>query len=200
MEQLLKKTVLTIELILLLIQGFLPALAEDDFKGNLEEIKTQAYALYNTNNPEEALKILNTLPPSIKDADTYIITANIYEDKKDLNKAIDNLNLALRVDPENYKAYYNLGCIFLNKKAYALAEKNLLLSVKYNKNFPWSYYNLGTLYLREGQYEKAKKNLLKAIYLKGDEKDFYLNLAYAYKFLGKEKAAKRILDNYSKTE
>ena len=30
-------------------------------------------------------------------------------------------------EEENYKAYYNLGCIFLEKKAYELAEKNLLL-------------------------------------------------------------------------
>jgi len=161
------------------------------------DIKAQAYALYNTNNGKEALKMLEGLPLEQKDEEVFIVIANIYEDRGDIDKAVENLNKSIIINSKYYKAYYNLGCIFLNKKAYELAEKNLLLSVKYNKDFPYSYYNLGTLYLRKGEYEKAKKNLIKAIYLKGDEKDFYLNLACAYKFLGKEKEAKKLLDIYN---
>lgn len=170
----------------------LPSFAADDI-----DIKTQAYALYNTNNGTEALKLLNNLPLDKKDEEVFVIIANIYEDRKDVDKAVENLNKALIINPEYYKAYYNLGHIFLEKKAYELAEKNLLLSIKYNKEFPYSYYNLGTLYLRTGNYEKAKKNLIKAIYLKNDDKDFYLNLAYAYKFLNKEKESKKMLEIYN---
>lgn len=164
------------------------------------DVKTEAYALYNTNNLNEALRLLKNLPIEEKDEEVFVLIANIYEDKLDLSKAVENLNKAIIINPEYYKAYYNLGCIFLNKKAYELAEKNLLLAIKYNKDFAYSYYNLGTLYLRTGKYEKAKKNLIKAIYLKNDEKDFYINLAYAYKFLGKEKEAKKLLDIYNKAE
>lgn len=166
---------------------------------NAEEtdVKSEAYALYKTNNQNEALEMLNNLPLEQKDGEVFLIIANIYEDKKEINKAIENLNKALIINPEFYKAYYNLGCIFLDKNAYELAEKNLLLSVKYNKNFAYSYYNLGTLYLKTGDFNKAKKNLLKAIYLKNDEKDFYLNLAYAYKNLGKEKEAKKLIEIYN---
>lgn len=164
------------------------------------DVKTEAYALYNTNNLNEALRLLENLPIEEKDEEVFVLIANIYEDKLDLSKAVENLNKAIIINPEYYKAYYNLGCIFLNKKAYELAEKNLLLAIKYNKEFAYSYYNLGTLYLRTGKYEKAKKNLIKAIYLKNDEKDFYINLAYAYKFLGKEKEAKKLLDIYNKAE
>lgn len=164
------------------------------------DIKTEAYALYNTNNLNEALRLLENLPIEQKDEEVFVLIANIYEDKLDLSKAVENLNKAIIINPEYYKAYYNLGCIFLNKKAYELAEKNLLLAIKYNKEFAYSYYNLGTLYLRTGKYEKAKKNLIKAIYLKNNEKDFYINLAYAYKFLGKEKEAKKLLDIYNKAE
>lgn len=171
--------------------NFDKAWAEDN------DVKTEAYALYNTNNINEALKLLENLPLEQKDEEVFVLIANIYEDKLDLNKAVENLNKALVINPEYFKAYYNLGCIFLNKKAYELAEKNLLLAIKYNKDFAYSYYNLGTLYLRTGKYEKAKKNLIKAIYLKGDEKDFYINLAYAYKFLGKEKESKKLLEIYN---
>lgn len=169
-----------------------PAFCADDI-----DVKTQAYALYNTNNGTEALKLLNNLPLDKKDEEVFVIIANIYEDRKDVDKAVENLNKALIINPEYYKAYYNLGCIFLEKKAYELAEKNLLLAIKYNKEFAYSYYNLGTLYLRTGNYEKAKKNLIKAIYLKNDDKDFYLNLAYAYKFLNKEKESKKMLEIYN---
>ena len=169
-----------------------PAFCADEI-----DVKTQAYALYNTNNGTEALKLLNNLPLDKKDEEVFVIIANIYEDKKDVDKAVENLNRALILNPEYYKAYYNLGSIFLEKKAYELAEKNLLLAIKYNKEFPYSYYNLGTLYLRTGEYEKAKKNLIKAIYLKNDDKDFYLNLAYAYKFLNKEKESKKMLEIYN---
>ncbi len=161
------------------------------------DVKTQAYALYNTNNGTEALKLLNNLSSDKKDEEVYVIIANIYQDRKDVDRAVENLNKALILNPEYYKAYYNLGCIFLEKKAYELAEKNLLLSIKHNKEFAYSYYNLGTLYLRTGNYEKAKKNLIKAIYLKNDDKDFYLNLAYAYKFLNKEKESKKMLEIYN---
>jgi len=164
---------------------------------DMDDIKTEAYALYNTNHITEALKLLENLPIEQKDEEVFVLIANIYEDKLDLSKAVENLNKALIINPQYYKAYYNLGCIFLNKKAYELAEKNLLLAIKYNKDFAYSYYNLGTLYLRTGKYEKAKKNLIKAIYLKNDDKNFYLNLAYAYKFLGKEQEAKRLLDIYN---
>ena len=183
-----------IGIIVYLFAGFLtlPSFAADDI-----DIKTQAYALYNTNNGTEALKLLNNLPLDKKDEEVFVIIANIYEDRKDTDKAVENLNKALIINPEYYKAYYNLGCIFLEKKAYGLAEKNLLLAIKYNKEFPYSYYNLGTLYLRTGNYEKAKKNLIKAIYLKNDDKDFYLNLAYAYKFLNREKESKKMLEIYN---
>ncbi len=164
------------------------------------DIKTEAYALYNTNNLNEALRLLENLPNEEKDEEIFVLIANIYEDKLNIDKAVENLNKAIIINPEYYKAYYNLGCIFLNKKAFELAESNLLLAIKYNKDFAYSYYNLGTLYLRCGKYEKAKKNLIKAIYLKNDEKDFYINLAYAYKFLGKEKEAKRLLEIYNKAE
>ena len=161
------------------------------------DVKAEAYALYNTNNINEALKLLENLPLEQKDEEVFVLIANIYEDKKEINKAIENLNKALLINPEYYKAYYNLGCIFLDKKAYELAEQNLLLSIKYNKDFAYSYYNLGTLYLKTGDYKKAKKNFLKAIFLKNNEKYFYLNLAYTYKNLGKEKEAKKLIEIYN---
>ena len=42
-----------------------------------------------------------------KDEEVYVIIANIYQDRKDVDKAVENLNKALILNPEYYKAYYN---------------------------------------------------------------------------------------------
>lgn len=181
----------------LIISCFLiyPSYSKDET--NVKDIKAHAYALYETNNKIEALKLINTLPVNLKDEECYVIIANIYEDWGKLNLAIEYLNKAILTNPKYYKAYYNLGCIFLKKKAYALAEDNLKLAIKYKNDFAYSYYNLGCVYLNVKDYKNAKKNFIRAITYKNDEKDFYLNLAYANKMLGKEKEAKRILDIYN---
>ncbi len=126
------------------------------------------------------------------------MTANIYEDDGDDNKAISYLNQVIRMNPKSYKAYYNLGCIALKKKDYKLAIQNFKLSSQINRNFAYSYYNLGFSYMQLEDYDSAKKNFIKAISLAPEEKDFYYNLALVYKKLGDEKNAQKILDAYNK--
>ncbi len=161
------------------------------------DIKRNAFALYNTNHINEAHELLDKIPDNKKDEETCLILANIEEDKGNIDKAITLLNASIVKNPEFYKAYYNLGCIFMKKKVYSLAVDNFELAVKYNKENPYGFYNLGCAYLNTGEYKKAKKNFIKAVYLKGDEKTFYYNLAYANKKLGKEKDAQKIIDYYN---
>ena len=186
--------------ILLLIFLFNSAVfAEELDSDTIFDLKQNAYALYNTNHTNEAYEMLKKIPEASIDPETYLILANIYEDKNRPDDAIDNLNKAIKKDPKFYKAYYNLGLIFMKKQIYSMAEENFELAVKYNKESPYALYNLGCAQLKLGEYSKAKKNFIKAIYLKKDEKNFYYNLAYANKMLGKEKASKKIIDFYNST-
>ena len=149
------------------------------------DIKQNAFALYNTNHINEAYEMLNKIPNDKKDEEIYLILANIEQDKNNEDEAIKNLELAIQKKPEFYKAYYNLGCIFMKKRIYPVAIANFELAKKYNKENPYIFYNLGCAYMNAGEFKKAKKNFIKAIYLKNDEKTFYYNLAYVNKKLGK---------------
>ena len=171
------------------------ALTGDD----IFDIKQNAFALYNTNHINEAYEMLNKIPNDKKDEEIYLILANIEQDKNNEDDAIKNLELAIQKKPEFYKAYYNLGCIFMKKRIYPVAIANFELAKKYNKENPYIFYNLGCAYMNAGEFKKAKKNFIKAIYLKNDEKTFYYNLAYVNKKLGKEKDSKKIIDFYNQT-
>ena len=152
------------------------------------DIKNEAFALYSTNNKEEALQMLNRIPQNRRDEDVFVIIGNICDD------------LGQRGVAMAYKAYYNIGCILLKKKSYELAQKNFKMSIKCNKDFPYAYYNLASCYIAQEQYSKAKRQLVKAISLKADDKDFYINLAYCYKMLGNDKAAQKIIDSLNKVK
>ena len=163
------------------------------------DMKQSAFALYNTNNLNEAKKILDSIPDEKKDEEIYLILSNIDEELNHGYKSVELLKEGLKKNPEFYKAYYNLGRIYMQRRIYTLATENFELAVQYNKKSPWAYYNLGCTQMYLGDYKSAKKNLIKAITLKNDEKDFYYNLAFANKKLGKEKEAQKIIEFYNST-
>jgi len=163
------------------------------------DIKQNACALYNTNHLKEAKELLDKIPDDKKDEETFLILANMEEDNKNDDKAIEYLKLSISKNPEYYKGYYNLGCLFMKRKIYTLAIDNFELAYKYNKKNPYILYNLACAEIGTGEFRKAKRNLIKAIYLKNNEKDFYYNLIYVNKQLGKEKDAQKLIDFYNKT-
>lgn len=186
-------------LLLILFMGMNFCFAENMDADEIFDIKQNAFALYNTNHADEAYKLLYGIPDDKKDEEIYLILANIEEDNKHEDKAINYLKAAIKKNPEFYKAYYNLGCIFMKRRIYTLAVDNFELAAKYNKENPYVFYNLGCAQMDMEEYKAAKKNFIKAIYLKNDDKNFYYNLAYVNKKLGKEKDAKKIIDFYNQT-
>ena len=164
---------------------------------HVKDALEKAYALYETKQSEEALKIFDKIPKNFKTAQTYLIEANIWEDKGDLNKAVSLLNRAIRVDNSYWKAYYNLGCIFMKKKNYEIAIENFKQAIKYNPEFAYAYYNLWCCYYQTEAWGNAKKNYIKATTYKSDEKYFYYNLELTYKKKGKEKEAQKVLEIYN---
>lgn len=176
-----------------------PAFAQDLSADDIFDIKQNAFALYNTNNVNEAYNLLIKIDESKMDEEVFLILANIEEDKGNIESAIEYLNKAISKKEDFYKPYYNLGCIYMKQKKFSSALNQFEHALKYNKENSYIFYNLGCAQLHTGSYKKAKRNFIKAIYLKKDEKDFYYNLAYANKQLGNEKAAKKVIDFYNST-
>jgi len=180
------------KLITLILLLFAPTFAME--QSEIDSQKEQAYVYYNTNQGAKAFAVLEQIPENSRDSDILLIMGNIVEDYKKPEQARAFMLQALVKNSENYKAYYNLGCLYLKEEKYFFAIDYFKKAIKYNKNFAFAYYNIGCAYLGLKDYKKARKYFLKAIAKKPDEKDFFINLAYCYKQLGQEKSAKRILE------
>ncbi len=180
-------------IILFLITAILPSFAADDYT----VMKKDIIALYNSNNLQDAYLLIAKVPEEQRDADLWLILANITQDYDKELDSIFLLQKAIAVDPTYYKGYYNLGNLYLKDNKIVKAINNYELAIKYNKEFPYSYYNLGICHYKDGNYSKAKFNFLKAIKLKPTEQNFYYNLALTYKKMNNKKMAEKALMSYN---
>ena len=157
-----------------------------------------AKILYNTDHKKEALDLLIKIPREDQSEETYLLISNIYSEQGNLKSAVTFLNRAISVNPNSFRAYYNLGVIYQKRNDPKGAIESYKKAISKIRVFPYAYYNLGCVYLSEKNYKAAKPNFIKAVNLKPDEKEFYHNLAYTYKMLGDTKNAQKILDVYNK--
>jgi len=79
-------------------------------------------------------------------------------------KAVECFKKIIEMDPNNYRAWYNLGIAYfnLNRIQDALNAYNQALEIK--PDYMYCYYNIGLLYeVSEGDLEKALENYEKAL-------------------------------------
>ncbi|MBQ7450847.1 tetratricopeptide repeat protein [bacterium] len=168
------------------------------FAASSNQLKDEAIMLYSVNKINEAKELFLKIPIDERDAETWLLLSNIYEDLQDELNAENFLQFALQKDPKYYKAYYNLGIRNFNRGQIDTAINNFKTALKYNKKNSYIYTNLGCCYL-------AKKNLLtariyfnKAVTLNPQNPTNYYNLAYIYKEKGKEDKAQELIEIYNK--
>jgi tetratricopeptide (TPR) repeat protein len=82
---------------------------------------------------------------------------------KEYDRAIDNLNRALSLDPNNPEALNLLGMARFFKKNYQAAEVALAKAISLNPSYSPAYNNLGNLYFMTGRLDKAEEHLKKAL-------------------------------------
>ena len=158
----------------------------------------EARVLYAQNEIDRALKVLKTKGEEYRTAEDWLLIGNILQDKDKLDEAIYMYKKAIEKNPKYYKAYYNLGYIYLIQEKPNMALTEFKKSVKYKDDFAYGYYNMGCAYLKLKQYKNARYNFFRAIDAKSDEPMFYYNLAFTFKKLNKEKQAQTYLDIYNK--
>lgn len=71
-------------------------------------------------------------------------------------KAEPLLRRALRLDPKNWEAHYELGVVLLNRRAYQDAEKELSTAAELNPAEPAIHYHLARVYDRLSQPDRAR--------------------------------------------
>ena len=83
----------------------------------------------------------------------------IYFESKDYTNAKIILKKAIKINPEDYRAYEKLGYIYGIEKEFNLARQNFEKAITLNTNNTETFLSLIEIYRMLGQYKKAKKLL-----------------------------------------
>jgi len=81
----------------------------------------------------------------------------VYQNQGDLDKAVEEYQKALQLNPNYTQVYTNLGAVYLEKEDYdrAIQQFNKVIELNY-----WdrkAHYNLGLAYLYKGDKKRAQE-------------------------------------------
>jgi len=105
------------------------------------------------------------------DARTFYKIGNEHYEKGDFDKAIENYDKAIELNPEYEKAYYNRGLAFACKEDYDKAIVDIKKVIEIKPNFAEAYYILGLAYEYKQLPDKAIEAYNKALKLNPNFKD-----------------------------
>ena len=117
--------------------------------------------------------------PGPNDAAFYNNRGEVYLREGKVDKAIDNFNIAVKLQSELAVAYNNRGNAFLLKGDLDKAIEDYSLSIKHAPKDAMSYSNRGVAYLRKGEVNKTIEDTNKAIELDEKLSNAYYNRAEA---------------------
>jgi tetratricopeptide (TPR) repeat protein len=142
---------------------------------------------------DEAMRELRLVQALTEDPQTHAIVhnalGNIYADREQYEKALDEFEKVARLDPEFTVAQFNLGAVYYNLKRYA---ESVTAFEEVKSIFPkdWEiYFYLGKGYKKLENDEQALVNLLKASYLAPQEPFVAFELGLLYDHLGETRKA-----------
>ncbi|MFX0074133.1 MAG: tetratricopeptide repeat protein [Candidatus Hermodarchaeota archaeon] len=78
-------------------------------------------------------------------------------------KSIKFFKRIIDIDPENYRAYYNLGIAYFNLERFNEALKTFKIATSLKPDYKHCHYNIGLVYEAMGNLEKAIKAYEKAL-------------------------------------
>ena len=110
----------------------------------------------------------------------YSYFGNYYDNKHLYDKAIEEFNKALQLDPNDGYALQGLANTYINSEDYENALKYLS---KYASFFPHDakpYNSIGTVYFKMGRLDQALENYKKALSIKSNFHPSYFRIASVY--------------------
>jgi tetratricopeptide (TPR) repeat protein len=104
-------------------------------------------------------------------------------------KAIEYLNNAIKLQPDDETFYYNRGVAYDNMGQYQSAIKNYNQAIHLKPDYAEAFYNRGIIYNEIGQYKSAVKDFNEAISLQPNDVEAYNGRGCAYDKLGQYQRA-----------
>ncbi len=139
----------------------------------IEELIKKAKNLTDLEKFKEAVEILETLyknnPNTKKVKNSLIETLFIYggylndEYTLQYEKSKEVFKRIVEIDPNNYRAYYNLGIAYINLEKIEQAKKCYEKAIRIKPDYKHCFYNMGLIYEGEGNLQDALKYYEKAL-------------------------------------
>ncbi len=142
----------------------------------------------------------NTRPPvpDSNDAGFYNNRGEVYLREGKVDKAINDFNIAVKLQPELAVAYNNRGNAYLLKGDLDKAIADYSQSIKHAPKDAMSYSNRSVAYLRKGEFDKTIEDASEAIALDEKCSNAYYNRAEAWLHLKEWDKAKTDLTTSKK--
>jgi tetratricopeptide (TPR) repeat protein len=128
---------------------------------------------YTLENPDKAIKDLESYEKTVSGADSdasdaYIYLALSYADAGKTNSAISYFKKCIKKDIMTAESHYYLGNLYLKTEAYAEAISHFTSSIKENYLTASCYYNRGVCYLRSDDITHAQADFQTVVSLGTD--------------------------------
>ena len=99
-----------------------------------------------------------------------------YAGRRESDRAIENYDRALRLNPNNAAAFNNRGVAYLDKREYDRAIQDFDQAIKLDPNYALAFSNRGVAYAGKAEYDRAIENYRQARKLNPNGAvDFYLH-------------------------
>lgn len=122
----------------------------------LPPCKDESKPVENSEKVTEAAQTAETPQPYTENLDynlnCYTKKGQEFYQKKEFNKAIKCFSKAIKLNPQDYMAYYYLGYAYQNSGKYSKAIQNYKEVVKINPKFSKVYLNLAICFLETGEF------------------------------------------------
>ena len=178
-----KKLLLVFICILLVLSGC---------KKNYEKgkaLSAEGTTAFNSGNALQAIeKFEAALEEGLPDedlSDVYNMIGLSYADLGYYEKALENYELSLKADPDNYRVLTNMGISYRITEQYDKAAECYNKALSINKDYPEAHSSLGTLNIIINKPEEAIPCFERALEIKPDLAVTHGNLALAYAMVGR---------------
>lgn len=114
---------------------------------------------------------------------------------KQFQKALQEYQRVLKLNPSNNQARNNLGLVYKDMGDLDRAATEYMQLIAREPNNAKAYHNLGTIYYLQGRFPEAVQEFRKALAIDGNNVESYVNLALAYKRQGLTGEAAQVFEH-----
>jgi len=119
----------------------------------------------------------------------YFKKGNTFFDIGQYEKAIENYNKIIELEPSNIKAYYNRGLANQKLRLYDKAIKDFTRTIQLKSDYIQAYFERGNVYFDKGLNKEAIEDYSKTLETNPDDVNSLFNRGLAYKRMKNYKAA-----------